>query len=301
MSASTIRQRARTRQDSALTFDRLAALIGCRARADVPCPACSPWRQPAHRRLAVLRIWQIEPGFLTYKCAHCGASGYASDRRETTPEERARHARARQEAHRMQQEQAARKRDFIRILWSWREPIENSLAERYLRERRGIRGLLPDCLAFLPATAKRLAALVVPFGMPIEVEPGRLIVPPERVTGVQRIWLNPDGTKAGKPTSLGICAGSPIVLSPFTDSLGLVIAEGVEDALSAYEATGIACWAAGGCSFMPALADAVPTYTDWITIITDDDDDGRRGAALLAAELRERGFRVEPIRSAPAC
>jgi hypothetical protein len=53
-----------------------------------------------------------------------------------------------------------------------------------------------------------------------------------------------------------------------------VIAEGVEDALSAHEATGIACWAAGDWAFMPALADAVPTYTDFITALTHNDDDG---------------------------
>jgi hypothetical protein len=232
---------------------------------------------------------------------HCGASGYRSNRREITPEERKRHVRAWQEAHRLHQQQADSKKAFVRIVLSWRQPIKNTIAERYLRERRGIRGPLPNCLGFLPATGKRLAALIVPFGMPIEMEPGRLIMPPERVTGVQRIWLNPDATKAGKPTSLGICAGSPIVISPFTDSLGLVIAEGVEDALSAFEATGIACWAAGGWAFMPALADAVPTFTDFIAVLTDNDDDGRRGAALLFAALRERGFRAECIRSAPTC
>ena len=101
MNAPTIRPGAWVGQaynDGALTFDRLDALIGGRARVDVPCPACSPWRQPAHRKLKVLRIWRIEPGFLTFRCAHCDASGYASDRRETTPEDRARHARAREVA-----------------------------------------------------------------------------------------------------------------------------------------------------------------------------------------------------------
>jgi hypothetical protein len=201
----------------------------------------------------------------------------------------------------LQQQEAARKRDFIQTFWSWRQPIAGTIAEHYLREHRRIRGPLPDCLAFMPATAKHLAALVVPFGVPIEVEPSRIVMPPERVTGVQRIFLNPDGTKAGKPRSLGQCAGSPIVLSPFTDSNGLAITEGVEDALSTYEATGIACWAAGGWAFMAALASAVPTYTDFITVIADPDPDGQRGAELLTAELRERGFRVDCIRSAPTC
>ena len=47
---------------------------------------------------------------------------------------------------------------------------------------------------------------------------------------------------------IGRSSGSPIVLAPANDLLGLVISEGIEDALSLHEASGCGAWAAGSAS-----------------------------------------------------
>lgn len=90
---------------------------------------------------------------------------------------------------------------------------------------------------------------------------------------------------------IGMSNGSPIMLAPPHDLLGLVISEGIEDALSAHEATGLGAWAAGSASRLSALADAVPSYIEAVTLLVDDDKDGRRHAAELRERLIVRGIK----------
>ena len=71
----------------------------------------------------------------------------------------------------------------------------------------------------------------------------------------------------------------------------MAIAEGIEDALSVHDDTGLGAWAAGAASRLPALADVVPDYIEAVTIAVDDDDDGRRHATELGERLIARGFR----------
>jgi hypothetical protein len=81
----------------------------------------------------------------------------------------------------------------------------------------------------------------------------------------------------------------------------MVIAEGIEDALSAHEATGLGAWAAGSASFMPALAEAIPSYIESLTILVDDNAAGWKGSTALRDVLlaRRRRLEIKLIRSAP--
>jgi Toprim domain-containing protein len=116
------------------------------------------------------------------------------------------------------------------------------------------------------------------------------------VTGVHLTRLAVDGScKAGTERDkimVGNCRGSPIVLAPVNDLLGLVVAEGIEDTLSTVEATGLGGWAAESAAHMPALADAIPRYVECVTIIVDDDRDGRRHAARLAELVAAHGTEI---------
>ncbi len=179
--------------------------------------------------------------------------------------------------------------DLARWLWRRRLPLVGTLACRYLCELRALNGPFPSTLGFLRAYKDHPPALIAAYGLPIEPEPGVLELPIEAVLGVQLISLTDDARKLGKAKTIGRCPGVPIVLATMGDSLGLAIAEGVEDALSIAEATGLGAWAAGGASRFPALADAVPTYADIITILQDDDPAGIRGVAGLVAALTKRG------------
>ena len=96
---------------------------------------------------------------------------------------------------------------------------------------------------------------------------------------------------------VGPSAGWPIVLAPFNDQLGLIVCEGIETGLSLAEATGCGVWAAGAAGRMPALADRIPDWTDFITIAAEGDDAGRRGAGSCGAASRTRAaLRFAPPR-----
>lgn len=190
----------------------------------------------------------------------------------------------------------AERRDLARWLWRQRLPLTGTLAERYLCATRGLGGPFPCTLGFKRASGNYPPALIAAYGLPIEPEPGVLELPLEAVQGVQLISLSTDARKLGKPITIGRCPGSPIVLAPMGDSVGLVLTEGLEDAASMAEATGLGAWAAGGASRFAALAETVPTHTDWITVMQDDDPAGIRGVGSLIAGLIERGcWRPEQI------
>jgi Toprim domain len=116
------------------------------------------------------------------------------------------------------------------------------------------------------------------------------------VHGIQLVKLLPDGSDkiAVEPKKThGQCVGWPIVLAPPNDLLALVIAEGVEDALTAHAATGRGAWASGGAGRLPALADKVPSYIEHVAVMADDDKVGRDGANKLGSLLQRRRIDVD--------
>jgi phage/plasmid primase-like uncharacterized protein len=139
--------------------------------------------------------------------------------------------------------------------------------------------------------------MVAAFALAGEPEPGVFAIADGEVRGVQLTLLKADGSGKAETERdkimIGRSSGTPIVLAPMSDSLGLVITEGIEDALTLYEATGLSVWAAGSASRLPALADAVPHYIDCVAIAADDDEAGRAGAVTLAEALRARNLHVE--------
>ena len=91
---------------------------------------------------------------------------------------------------------------------------------------------------------------------------------------------------------IGSPAGLPVIVSPVNDLLGLAICEGIEDALSVYAATGLGAWAAGGATFLPKLADAVPSYVECVTVFAHGDAAGQAGEGALARSLSNKGVAV---------
>ena len=73
-------------------------------------------------------------------------------------------------------------------------------------------------------------------------------------------------------------AGFPIRIAPPNDLGGV---EGVEDDLSVHQATGLA-WAAGSAGRMPALANAIPSHVECVTISAHPDAAGDASARSLA-------------------
>jgi Toprim domain len=289
-----------------ITFAEIDAFTGRRLGTfDVPCPLCGPLRLSAHnRRKPVLRIWRTEPGFATYHCARCGEQGFARDRHNrTTARDPARLAQARAETAERDRTHKAKRQQLALWLWQRRRPIAGSIAETYLREARGYGGPLPATLGFLPPRGEHDPAMIAAFGFAVEVEPRVLTIADDAVRGIHLTRLRPDGS--GKAVfddpeqvakvMIGLSIGSPVVIAPVNDLLGVAITEGIEDGLSIHQDTGIGVWAAGAASRMPALAGVLPAYINCTTIVADDDPDGRRFAAELAARIRGRGMEARAI------
>jgi hypothetical protein len=188
-----------------------------------------------------------------------------------------------------------RRRETARWLWAQREPLAGSIAETYLRKARGYAGPLPATLGFLRPFKDYPPSLIAAFAMPEEAEPGVLRAPLD-VAAVQLIALKADGSdKAAveiQKRTIGCPKGVPIVVAPANDLLAISVHEGIEDALSAHDATGLGAWASGGASFLPHLAGAVSSYVETVTVVAHRDEVGRNGARELARRLAARGFEV---------
>jgi hypothetical protein len=180
-------------------------------------------------------------------------------------------------------------------LWSQRRPVGGTIAEKYLREVRGITCPLPATLGFLPANNGHSPAMISAYAIPDEPEPG-ILGEPRDVDSVHLTKLLPDGSgKANVENpkiTIGRPLGRPIVLAPANDLLGIAITEGIENALSVHEATGLGAWAAGSAVFMPALANTLPDYIEAVTICADSDKVGQDNARRLAEALSSRRIEI---------
>lgn len=270
----------------ALDFETMAALTsGHFGKFDIACPICSAARSTAaHRKEKVFRVWRETADFFTFHCCHCGEHGYLRAG-TATPINFQQIAKAREEAKQREAAARAARSSKARGMWRASQPINGTIAERYVREARGITCELPLSLRFLPA--KRLGfhpALIAAYGMPADVEAGR-------VQAVQLTLLAPDGLSKAKTEddlskiAIGPALGLPIVVPGAHDSLTLAVCEGLEDALSIHEAIGLEVWASTGAKKLAALANTIPNYIESVTIFGDDDADGRLWAHTLASAI----------------
>jgi Toprim domain len=284
-----------------LDFQTLHELSNSSPVADATCPLCASTKSASGAKRKVLRIWNHDDGFATFKCQRCGESGYAHRSANKTPR-----GNAYDEALKMiseakvpvvpfkRPEPDAGKTEIARSLWRRSLQARGTVVEAYLRRR--CCWVDTETIQFLPARGEHPPAMLVPFGLPTEPEPGILDISTSDIFGVQLTKLKPDGSSKAKvepnKITLGRCVGYPIVLVPPSDMMALTIAEGVEDALSSHIVSGRGAWAAGGAGRMPDLADKVPSYIESVTILVDDNEAGRRGSQGLARRLHARGVEV---------
>jgi hypothetical protein len=265
------------------------------------CPQCSHKRKKANQKLKCLGVTVDEKG-CKLGCNHCGwtdGAFYRAAERSAPAAaiDLAALERAKVEAAERQRIAISDSQTRVKWLWAQRQPIDATV-RTYLQDVRRYTGPLPPTLGFLPATDIYPPAMIAAFGMARETEPGRLMIDDAAVTGIHLTKLKPDGSgKAGiegEPDKVTIGQGnsSPIWLAPVNDGLGLVIAEGIEDALSVHQATGLGAWAAGTAGRLPAMADFVPDYVEAVTIMVDADANGEKHSTELAQRLVARGIEV---------
>jgi hypothetical protein len=93
-----------------------------------------------------------------------------------------------------EQHHAAEQHRKAAWMWSQRQPIAGSIAERYLREVRRVTCALPSTLAFLPPSKPEYhPAMISAFAIPDEPEPG-VVGRPRDVNSVHLTMLRADGS-----------------------------------------------------------------------------------------------------------
>jgi hypothetical protein len=264
---------------------------------DVPCPLCRPFKSHRGQHRDVLRVWRVEPGFATFHCARCGEAGYVRDCNAPEPDP-ARLASAKAEAAERARIHTAERLSLARWLWSQRLHPRGTIVTTYL-QRRFINCPIPRTIGFLPAFRDFPPAMITAFGMAHETGDGGVAIRDDAVRGVHLTRLKPDGTDRERgdraKIMIGHSAGFPIILAPPNDLLGMAISEGIEDALTAHESTGLGAWAAGSASRIPGLADVVPSYVGCVNVVEDDDPDGRRHAATFIDRIEARGIETRRV------
>lgn len=178
---------------------------------------------------------------------------------------------------------------IARTLWKRGKPAKGTLAHQYLKNR-GINIDPPPTLRFCPdlyhdPSRKRLPALLAAASDENK-----------KITGIQRIFLDKDGNKADVSPNkmcLGRIRGAAVRLSPIR--AGLVLTEGIEDALTLLEARpDLAVWAVLGA---PHLATApVPKSVKRLIIAADNDPAGKEAAARAGQAFVQIIPRVEIAR-----
>jgi phage/plasmid primase-like uncharacterized protein len=252
--------------------------------------------------------FQVSPGHQNFRCWGCGAHGdvidflAAVERLDTggalarfrdlvggaAPDPAAKAARAGRmaAAAALEAQETARRVALALAILNQSEPLtmrSPELPVRYLVERRGITRWQPHALRWHPAC---------PWG---QDRVGCLVVPVSNVagdvTGIWRIRPSLDGTveRRGLGSVLGGCArviddaALPII----------AVAEGVEDALSAWVLTTYPCWAALSTAGMAALE--LPAAFREVLICADADAVGLAAARALATRMRAQGREVRVI------
>ena len=171
----------------------------------------------------------------------------------------------------------------------WHESVraEGTYVETYLRSR-GIQGAIPSTLRFHPRLFHNSRTYHPAMVAAVTLWPSKA------VSGVHRTYLTADGTDKAtlspNKMMLGPIKGGATRLSPSGPKL--ILAEGIETALSCLYATNIPTWSCLSTSGMMDVV--VPPFeiTQEIIICAEGDSAGQIAADKLAERLHRAGYGV---------
>jgi putative DNA primase/helicase len=174
-------------------------------------------------------------------------------------------------------------------LWGASVPAAGTLVETYLRSR-GIVMPIPATLRFHGGTkharGKFWPAMVALVTRGTDGAP----------LAIHRTFMSGDGASKApiEPAKmmLGPCRGGAVRLGPITDRL--LVAEGIESALSAMQATGQPAWAALSTSGLRTLE--LPVEARDVVVLADGDEPGETAAHDAARRWKRGGRRVRIAR-----
>lgn len=201
-------------------------------------------------------------------------------------------------APKLERKNRARSVDYAREIWVSAGPLSGTPAEAYLRVERGITLPFPPVLRFARISAPKDSGLAEAVGNRPLPSLVALVVGHDGVpTGIQRTYLTDSGTKAttsdGKVKfSLGNIRGGAVRLGPALND-GLVLTEGVEDALSLIQMGAPSAWAAAGSAMLDGMI--LPPEVRSVVVGGDADQAGRAAAEKSANAFAQSGRDVRII------
>lgn len=174
--------------------------------------------------------------------------------------------------------------DYLVIrLWEQGSPIEGSLAERYLLQRR-VPTDLQD-IRFHPRCPHKPKPWT-------EFKPALLVAVREglKLVAVQRIFIDPETGHRTEKVMLGR-PGQGAWRPDLRGASELAIAEGMEDAAGFTRQRGVVAWASLGAERLHLLS--IPNHVRKILIAEDDNKPGLLGAEHALKVYRKAGLTVE--------
>jgi phage/plasmid primase-like uncharacterized protein len=190
-----------------------------------------------------------------------------------------------------QKAQQHRNREWAMRIWNESRPATNTPVQTYLRSR-GITIAPPLTLRFHPALLHRPSGLAWPAMIAV-------VTLDRAILGVHRTWLKQDGSGKApvehQKMSLGPVHGGAVRLAPVADRL--MVAEGIETALSVMQAVGGSTWAALSEAGMRALV--LPPEVQDVIVCADGDAVGEHAATMAAVRWRSEGREVRIAKAPP--
>lgn len=168
-------------------------------------------------------------------------------------------------------------------IWQAAEAIEGTLAERYIRETRGIRIGLAD-LRFHSRCPRGQGRLT-------RFEPA-LVVAMRRsgvVVAIQRIFLDPRSAGYTVKLVLGRAIGAAWTNGPPARIIG--ICEGFETAAAYTALTGVQAWSSMGAKRFHQVE--IPASVERVILLADNDLEGRRAEARARESLARPGLAID--------
>ena len=183
-----------------------------------------------------------------------------------------------------------RKQQAALAIWQNAVAPENTPVAVYLRSR-GITLDIPASIRYAPALKHGPTGMLMP-GMVAAIQG-----PDRTITGIHRTYLVSDGSKKAPVTQgkmmLGRCATGAVRLAAAGGSL--VLAEGIETALSVMQATSKPTWACLSTSGLKSVT--LPREVREVVIAADGDEPGEKAAHDAAQRFMAEGRTVRIMRA----
>jgi DNA primase len=205
--------------------------------------------------------------------------------------------RARERVRKIDRAKRALASAYARCQWHDARPVEGTPAETYLRNR-GITCAIPLSLRF-GIVPTWIDLMTGNKGRPVPALVAACQRPDGKVAGVQRIFVQANGTRASIPRpklSLGAIKGGALRLGP--EGSEMILCEGPEDGLTLHQMMpSTPVWVSLGSGNIPFME--LPPGVKRVLVAGDNNPAGRKAAQDACKAFLAQGRQAAPIFPAP--